>query len=175
MGGLMSRNKGKRAEREVINALQPAVNSVYAELQQQFGWFRNEPPVLQRNTLQSHLGGFDVVGLEWLALEVKHHAKVTGMLGMWWRQCVEQAQAARGEQRLPVLVYRGNNEPWRVRMPAQVATGYIDNNGKDYCVPIVVDVVFDEWVKYFKAKVYSEAAASAYRLLQSKSPTRSYQ
>ena len=65
MAGLMSRNKGKRGEREVVKLLQPVVNEVYESL-------GLEPPLLERNLMQSHKGGCDLAGLDWLALEVKY-------------------------------------------------------------------------------------------------------
>lgn len=108
MGGLMSRNKGKRAEREVIALIQPVVTDAYEQA-------RKRVPVLQRNTIQSDLGGHDISGLEWLSLEVKHHAK--SAIPGWWRQCTEQA-ATMGVHRslTPVLFYRMNHMPFTVRM-----------------------------------------------------------
>lgn len=170
--GAMQRNKGKAAEREVINTLQPAIDETYAMLHQHYEWFRNEPPVLQRNTLQCDRGGCDIAGLTWWAPEVKHHAKVTlGLMQAWWAQTMQQAR----DGQLPVLFYRGNNTPWRVRMPGSVCTGHVDGNGRAYTVSLLVDTSLDEWLGYFKAKLYSEAAAAAYHLLQTKSPTRRYQ
>jgi hypothetical protein len=96
-------NKGKRSEREVIKLLQPIVDKLYTEL---YG----EPPVLQRNTIQSDRGGFDIVGLDWLALEVKHCE--TFNLNAWWKQALEQA----GTKKEPVLIYKRNNVEWRIRM-----------------------------------------------------------
>src|SRR5438045_4158293 len=77
MGGLMSRNKGKRAERQVIDLLQPIVDHCYKEA-------GLKPLLLQRNTVQSDQGGFDIIGLEWLALEVKHQEILN--VDAWWQQ-----------------------------------------------------------------------------------------
>jgi hypothetical protein len=78
----MARNKGQRGEREVIAVLQPIVNRVYLK-------YSFEPPLLKRNLLQTREGGFDIMGLEWMALEVKYqeHENVNG----WWRQTCKQA------------------------------------------------------------------------------------
>lgn len=103
MGGLMSRNKGKRGEREVIDILQPVVNKVFAEL-------GGEAPRLQRNTLQSDRGGYDLVGLAWFAPEVKRQE--SSGVSAWWAQC--KAQAKPGQT--PVLFYRKNGARWRVVM-----------------------------------------------------------
>lgn len=110
MSGTMSRNKGKRAEREVIAILQPIVNHV---------WLTHglEPPLLQRNTLQSDQGGCDLAGLEWLSLEVKHCE--TFQLTQWWAQTVRQAKGRNGQKKTAVLFYRKNNVAWRVRMEGQ--------------------------------------------------------
>ena len=97
----MRRNKGIRGEREVIDMLQPVVNTVYAKMNM-------EPPLLQRNTLQSDRGGFDVVGLEWLAIEVKRQE--SKFQNAWWQQAVMQAK---GKE--VALFYRCSHAPWTVR------------------------------------------------------------
>lgn len=93
-----SREKGKRGEREVARIIQDVVNEVFGE----------NAPRIQRNTLQSDKGGFDLVGLEDFAIEVKRHEKLN--VKAWWRQTVKQA----GKDKLPVLFYRQNNTPWSV-------------------------------------------------------------
>lgn len=111
MGGLMSRNKGKRAEREVVNMLQPVLDAAYRDA------VNDVAPILQRNTLQSDRGGYDIVGLDWLALEVKHHETVTpSLVDKWWLQCSEQAHGKVG-----VLFYRKNGVPFRIRLRAGIA------------------------------------------------------
>ena len=107
MGGSMSRDKGQRAERAAIKLLQPVVNKVYAK-------YGRDAPVLQRNQLQSHMGGEDMVGLLWLALEVKHQEALN--VEAWWAQCVKQCKGIRE----PVLLYKQNNVKWRVRIWAAI-------------------------------------------------------
>lgn len=106
-----SRDKGKRAEREVINSLQPIVNRAFEYVRR----FKPEiaTPRLQRNTLACDGGGEDVAGLPWLALEVKHHAALA--LPEWWRQCEAQARPAGRE---PILFYKRTGAPWKIRMYA---------------------------------------------------------
>lgn len=82
MSGNMSRNKGQRGEREVVKLLQPIVDKVYGSL-------GLTPPVLERNLMQSHKGGFDIAGLHWMALEVKYQETLN--VGMWWNQTLAQA------------------------------------------------------------------------------------
>jgi hypothetical protein len=121
MGGLMSRNKGQRGEREVIRLLQPTLNSVFAE-------FSLEAPSLERNLMQTAKGGFDIIGLEWMALEVKYQE--VEHLEQWWEQT--KAQAAKlgtdGKWRLvkePILIYRKNNVKWNVRLFGILMAGEI--------------------------------------------------
>lgn len=93
-----SREKGKRGEREVAKIIQKVLDEIYGE----------NAPRIQRNTLQSDKGGFDLVGLEDFAIEVKRHEKLN--LKSWWKQTVRQA----GEDKFPVLFYRQNNTPWNI-------------------------------------------------------------
>ena len=93
-----SREKGKRGEREVARIIQDVVNDVFGE----------NAPRIQRNTLQSDKGGFDLVGLEDFAIEVKRHEKLN--VKAWWKQTVRQA----GKDKIPVLFYRQNNTPWNI-------------------------------------------------------------
>ena len=134
MGGLTSRNKGKRAEREVVKVLQPVVTKVYEEM-------GLEVPELERNLMQSHKGGYDLVGLDWIALEVKHQEAFN--LTAWWEQCTRQAKASQEA----VLFYRKNNVKWRVRMAAKVLT----HSSVIYLQ--VVDIALEEFLVYFEVSL----------------------
>lgn len=103
-------NKGKGGEREVVNMLQPYVNKIYSTLGM-------EPPDLLRNQMQSAVGGYDIVGLPWLALEVKRQEQLS--LNAWW----QQVQAATKPGQVPVVIYRQNRQKWQVLMPAWLHTG----------------------------------------------------
>lgn len=103
MAGKSSLDKGKRAEREIVKLLQPVVTKVYLAA-------GKEPISLERNLMQSHKGGYDIEGLDWLAPEVKHHE--TLQVNSWWQQTVRQA----GVDRVPVLFYRQSRRPWLVRI-----------------------------------------------------------
>lgn len=149
MGGLMSRNKGKRGEREVIDELQPIIDSVYSELRDKYKIDVGDTPVLQRNTLQSDKGGEDIAGLAWMALEVKYQEKE--QLGKWWEQTVRQA----GKKKIAVLVHRANRQSWRVRMRGALLVGP-SNCGMEP-IPIVADFTLDEFLIYFERKTMYEA------------------
>lgn len=136
MGGLMSRNKGKVGEREVVGILQPVVNNVYP-------LFGLKPPKLQRNSLQSDGGGSDIHGLEWMALEVKYHKDLA--INSWWAQTVRQA----GADRVPILLYRTNNQPWRCRM-----LGLLGTPGAGITTPVNVDI--EQFLAWFRIKLVEE-------------------
>lgn len=102
MPKINSRTKGQTGEREVIKLLQPIINRVYDDA-------RQYAPQLQRNTLQAHKGGFDILGIDNLAIEVKRAEKLN--LSDWWQQTTRQAK-----DKEPVLIYRQNRQKWRVRM-----------------------------------------------------------
>jgi len=137
MAGNFSRQKGQRAEREAIKHLQPVVNKVY-ELR------GLEVPVLERNLMQSHRGGYDIAGLEWLALEVKHHE--TLQVSSWWEQTKRQA----GESRVPVLFYKQNRTKWSVYM-----FGYVPIEG-DRRVRCPVEISLEVFLLYFEHKLIAE-------------------
>lgn len=136
MSGVMSRNKGLRAEREVLNLLQAVVNEEFEHAQV-------EPPILSRNLVQTREGGYDIVGLDWLALEVKHQE--TFHVADWWRQTCRQA--AEGQE--PVLFYRRNKVRWRVMLMGFIAAG-----SKAVATP--VDITLDSFVAYFKIRIQHE-------------------
>lgn len=120
MGGKSSLDKGKRGEREVIALLQPIVDKVYAEfegMRDARTGYEVKGPRLQRNTLQSDSGGFDIVGLEWLALEVKFQETLN--VEVWWRQTCGQAS----EGQVPVLFYRKSRVEWKVMTLSRVVAG----------------------------------------------------
>lgn len=138
MGGLFSRNKGKRGEREVVKVLQPSIDLVYNE-------FGVEPPQLLRNQMQSAVGGFDIVGIEWMALEVKFCEQL--QLSQWWVQTTRQASAGQ----TPTLFYRKSHCKWRVKFEAKV------NHGRKIVV-IPVDVEIGHFIQFFQMRLRLELA-----------------
>lgn len=130
MAGAMSRNKGQRAERDVIKLLQPVVNEVYTAA-------GIEAPLLERNLMQWSRGGHDIVGLDWIALEVKHHEILS--INVWWEQTKKQA----GALKIPVLIYKQNRVKWRV-----VMFGYLPAGEQRVRCP--VDISLETFLVYFK-------------------------
>lgn len=133
---LMGLNKGKRAEREVVKLLQPVVSEVCTAL-------KREIILLERNLMQSHRGGYDIVGLDWMALEVKHHEQLAPE--QWWKQALRQAKAFQE----PVLFYRKNNVKFRVRMKGSLWHGVIEHE-------CPVDISVDDFLNYFKLRLLGE-------------------
>lgn len=141
MGGLTSLNKGKRGEREVVRLVQPVVTEIYSGV-------GLEPPSIERNLMQSRKGGFDVVGLTWLALEVKYQEQEN--LNGWWLQCKDQAGA--GQE--PVLLHRRNGTKWKCRM-----FGYLDAGGP-HKVRCPVDIGVEAFLLYLKLRLRKELTQS---------------
>jgi len=132
-----SQQKGKRGEREVVQLLQPVVTRVYLDA-------GKEPPTLQRNTIQSHMGGFDLVGLDWLAPEVKRCETLN--LNAWTEQCIGQAKVGQ----VPVLFFKQNNQKWRVMMHSILVTGGASN------FKVWSEIKLDDFLVYFEYKLKHE-------------------
>lgn len=112
--GSLSIQKGKRAERAVASLLNP----ILARVCQEEGV---DPVKLQRNLVQTQQGGHDLVGVDWLAIEIKHHKTVS--LPAWWRQTCGQAGCDENGTpisnriyREPVLIWKQHGGKWNVRM-----------------------------------------------------------
>ena len=131
--------KGKRAEREMVKILQPVVVKAWATV----GGMPATCPVLSRNLVQSRQGGYDLVGLDWLALEVKHHE--TLKVRDWWSQALRQART----DQTPVLVYKKNNVKWRA-----VVWGYVPAGAKRIRCPVDIDL--ESFLLWFEHRVLDE-------------------
>lgn len=126
--GSMSLQKGKRAEREVAKIIQSVVDSLPEEKRTK----------IQRNTLQYDSGGFDIVGIDWLAVEVKHQE--TLQVEKWWKQTCNQAIG-----RVPVLFYKQNRSPWRVLAFVRL------------CYTILrVEVTVEDWMRLLRQDMLTE-------------------
>lgn len=103
-------NKGKDGEREVKDAMNYCVFLAMQEL----GYPREEclkgMSSIQRNQIQTAIGGSDLTGCFGLSIEIKRQEDLN--LNTWWKQC--EASAKRDGE-VPVLIYRQNKTKWRVR------------------------------------------------------------
>lgn len=131
MAGMQSKNKGKNAEREVINLLQPIVEMQYQK------YSTLEIPLLERNLNQSNKGGYDIIGLDFLAIEIKRQETLN--LTAWWSQCVKQAKS----NQIPILLYRQNNKPWCAVMEVDIGYGVLST----------VQIPLADFLKWFTLKL----------------------
>lgn len=138
MSGLKSLNKGKRAERECVKILQPLVDKACAAAG--IATFS-----VERNLTQSRKGGFDIAGIPWLALEVKHHE--TEQLSAWWEQAKRQA----AEHQEPVLFHRKNHGKWKVRMFGYLNAAQRGVDGPRIRCP--VDISLETFLVYFQVRL----------------------
>lgn len=115
--GAMQRNKGRRAEQTVVNMLK-------AE-----GF-----DAAKRNLMQTGNGGYDITGLEPLAIEVKDHKKLN--LFQWWQQTTTNATG----DLIPVLIYHiPNTSRWMVQIPMHMVNQAL-------CKERTVTVGFDDFI-----------------------------
>jgi hypothetical protein len=109
---LNARTKGQTGEREIADMLNYAIYTTMKRM----GY--DEPDCLkgmrtvQRNQMQSAVGGNDLTNCFGLSVEVKRQETLA--IPEWWRQTV--AAASRNNE-VPVLIYRQNRKAWHVRLP----------------------------------------------------------
>lgn len=142
-----ARSKGQRGEREVIDLLQERVNhirSIYAL----------EPVLLQRNTLQAHVGGEDIHGLAPFSVEVKFQE--SEYQAAWWDQCIRQA----GDTLTPILFYRRSRMPWTVKLRAYLNT---PGDRDQVCMDIVTTLPY--FMAWFE-EAYDEACVNELQRLK---------
>ena len=106
--GVNIRSKGQRGEREAAGFIMQWAEEVTIG----HGLASIE---LTRNLQQARAGGYDLVGIDWLALEIKRHENL--QVSQWWKQAVRQA----GPGQIPLLMYRQNRTPWRFRVTLTAA------------------------------------------------------
>lgn len=93
--GVMQRNKGKRAEQLIVN------------LFKEHGFTD-----AKRNLSQTRDSGYDITGLEPLAIEIKDHRQLC--INQWWKQTTDNAVG----ELIPVLIYhRHGTSKWLVKVP----------------------------------------------------------
>lgn len=134
MSGRASKSKGYRGEIEVKEILERIMDAVWKEM----GW--GQPPELSRSP-----NGRDLVGLPWIAVEVKRHERDNPfVVNDWWSQCKNQAEGTRE----PVLFYRMNNRPWNIRMFGYLIVG-------DKRVRCPVDIGLEAFSAWFRLRLQS--------------------
>jgi hypothetical protein len=139
--GAGARGKGGSGEREVKIILRSILAPVYSH-------HNMELPDIERNLEQSRGGGYDLKGIEWLAIEVKRQERSN--LKLWWKQTLEQT----GNGQVPFLIHRANHQPWRVRtlMPVGICGGR-------NVLPLVVDLEREQWSIWLQYEVHARLEA----------------
>ncbi|CAM0076344.1 RusA-like Holliday junction resolvase [Vibrio phage K251 g3] len=130
-------NKGKAGEREAINFIQPTINKVYEMM-------GVDAVQLYRNQNQSALGGYDIDGLPWIALEIKRQETLN--LNAWWAQ----VNKASREGQVPVVMFRQNRKQWRFLIPAWLHTG-----GKGY-MQVRAEITKEAFLEWFEERLIYE-------------------
>lgn len=149
MSRINVRAKGQRGEREVVGMLQIIVDRVITDINREIDLEisqgvtvrvekRPDPHQILRNQLQSAVGGSDLVGIDWLAPEIKYQE--TENLRSWWDQTVRQTKSGQ----IGVLIHRANNQKWRVRMVGKLAL----DDGRHVTCP--VDITIDAFLLWFE-------------------------
>jgi hypothetical protein len=136
--GRSAKAKGYRGEVEVLGMLAEILAEEYAKAG------LGPAPELSRSP-----HGRDIRGVNWLALEVKRHEPSVGYSDVtlqqikgWWEQAKSQARA----DQEPILIYRANFQPWRVRMFGKLHT-------ERAAVRAPVDIGIEAFSIWFRTKV----------------------
>lgn len=133
MSKINSRAKGQVGEREVADMLNSVVFRVTGEL----GDFK-------RNLQQTQDGGFDLCSeaFPFFAIEVKRVENLTpALIESYWSQAKRQA----GKALLPILIYRQNRRPWRIRTYGALAW--------DAQTSVVVEVSVEAFLAWFEGQI----------------------
>jgi hypothetical protein len=136
------RQKGFDAERDIANDLNIIVHLVHNEL----GLPPPLKPVIQRNQLQSAVGGKDLVGTFGLAIEVKRQEALS--INTWWAQCVKSAHEL---NEVPVLLFRQNKQKWRCILDTDLA---FINSSKS--LRVRSEISYEDFKAWFKVLVRNE-------------------
>ena len=100
-----------------------------------------------RNLVQSRNGGHDLVGHDWIAIEVKWYNEIKSHLPGWWAQTLRQAEAVNAE---PVLIYKANGSRWFVRMWARLE---IEPGRR---LRVTADISFEDFGVWFEKRLELE-------------------
>ncbi len=108
--GINIRQKGAEGEREVAKML----NAIIVQVATAMGYPPEQVEAaaksVQRNQNQSAVGGCDLSNVFGISIEVKRQEQLS--INTWWAQCVA---AAERNNELPLLIWRQNKKPWRIR------------------------------------------------------------
>lgn len=138
--------KGANGERDVLNAFREAMRAVEAELEGIGLKVVARSEFATRKRLERGTSSRDIGNIPIISIEVKRQEKLN--LPKAWEQTLRQATGGL----LPVLVYRYNREPWRVR--TYVGLTSADGTGR-IVQYVVAEVTLVDFLPYF-SKLYRE-------------------
>lgn len=107
--GRSSSAKGANGEREVLGQFRACMRDVEAQLVDAGHVFVARSEFATRKRIERGTSSRDIGNIPIISIEVKRNENLN--IKGAWEQCVRQADGGL----LPVLVYRYNREPWRVR------------------------------------------------------------
>lgn len=136
------RAKGQNGEREVADMLNFIIHTCMKDMGFPEADCLKAMTTVQRNQNQSAVGGNDLTNCMGLSIEIKRQEALSP--GAWWKQCVA---AAERNNEMPVLMYRQNHKPWRVR-----TYGWIPLPDAKH-VQLVVEFDIDSFKAWFRAWV----------------------
>lgn len=147
--GINIRQKGAEGEREIIRMLTPIVKEVMTALEFPAEKIEAAEKSIQRNQNQSAVGGCDLSNVFGMAIEVKRQEQLA--IGTWWQQCVA---AAKRNDEIPVLMFRQNRKPWRIR-----TYGFLHTPGREggwSSVQAVVEFNEETFKMWFREWVHAK-------------------
>lgn len=140
-----AKNKGAGGEREIANLLNGIVRKCL-ESDGRHGTDIDNPELyIQRNQIQSAIGGKDLINTYNLAIEVKRQEILS--INSWWQQTVKSAERLK---EIPILVYRQNRKSWKVVMMAEIDTFA---TSKEDRVPMRIEVSIEDFLVWFEVWV----------------------
>lgn len=144
--GRASSRKGAQGERDVLNAFRDIMRNVETELTEQGVTIVARSDFATRKRIERGTSNRDIGNIPIISIEVKRNENLN--VNAAWEQATRQADGGL----LPVLVYRFNREPWRVRTWG--ALTHYDRTGKIISY-VVSEVSLVDFLSYF-AKMYRE-------------------
>jgi hypothetical protein len=111
-----------------------------------------DPVVMERNLVQTREGGYDLLGLDWLALEVKRQENL--QVSTWWKQTVKQAKPGQ----TPFLMYRQNRGRWKFR--TALAAAHYSPCGQSTVSQLVVELEEDQAKLWFQTELWNRLSNS---------------
>lgn len=149
MSGNMARNKGQRGEREAA-ALLMGWSKEVVQTMREYGV--EVPDVeLVRNLNQARVGSggsYDLIGLDWLALEVKRQETLN--VSAWWAQTVRQKQPGQ----IAFLMYRQNNRKWQFMV--EIKSAHYGKPGSSAVCELVVTMDEQQAKVWYNTQLWLE-------------------